>query len=131
MTHKQSISTPDAPKAIGPYAQAVRSGDFLFLSGQIPLDPASGNLVEGDIEKQAERVLQNLAAVLGAAGASLDDVVKTTVYLADMSHFPTVNAVYSRFFPHEPFPARATVQVAALPRGALIEIDAIARLPAR
>lgn len=131
MTHKQSISTPDAPKAIGPYAQAVRSGDFLFLSGQIPLDPASGNLVEGDIEKQAERVLQNLAAVLGAAGASLDDVVKTTVYLADMSHFLAVNAVYSRFFPREPFPARATVQVAALPRGALIEIDAIARLPAR
>jgi 2-iminobutanoate/2-iminopropanoate deaminase len=131
MTHKQSISTPDAPKAIGPYAQAIRSGDFLFLSGQIALDPASGNLVEGGVEKQAERVLHNLAAVLGAAGVSFDDVVKTTVYLADMGHFPTVNAVYSRFLPREPFPARATVQVAGLPRGALIEIDAIARLPAR
>jgi len=131
MTHKQSISTPDAPKAIGPYAQAIRSGDLLFLSGQIPLDPASGNLVEGPIEKQAERVLKNLAAVLGAAGASLDDVVKTTVYLADLSHFASVNTVYSRFFPHEPFPARATVQVAALPRGAMIEIDAIARAPGR
>lgn len=131
MTHKQSISTPEAPKAIGPYAQAVRSGDFLFLSGQIALDPASGNLVEGGVEAQAERVLQNLAAVLSAAGASLDDVVKTTVYLAELSHFAAVNSVYGRFFPREPFPARATVQVAALPRGALIEIDAIARLPAR
>jgi 2-iminobutanoate/2-iminopropanoate deaminase len=128
MTSKQHVATAQAPKAIGPYSQAIRSGDLLFLSGQIALDPATGNLVEGTIEVQAERVLKNLSAVLEAAGSSLAAVVRTTVFMADLSHFAAMNAVYARFFATEPFPARSTVQVAALPRGALVEIDAIAHV---
>lgn len=122
---REIIVTQEAPAAIGPYSQAVRAGGFLFCSGQIPLDPATGKLVEGGIEEQARRVLRNLEAVLRAAGAGRKDVVKTTVYLADLGDFPKVNAVYAEFFPDAP-PARATVQAARLPGGALVEIDAIA-----
>ena len=125
---KEAVSSPQAPAAIGPYAQAVRSGDLLFLSGQIPLDPATGQLIGGGIEAQTERVLKNLEAVLEAAGASLKDVVKTTVYLTDLGEFQAFNAAYARFFGEPPAPARATVQVAALPRGARVEIEAVARL---
>ena len=125
---KEAVSSPQAPAAIGPYTQAVRSGDLLFLSGQIPLDPATGQLVGGGIEAQTERVLKNLEAVLEAAGASLKDVVKTTVYLTDLGEFQAFNAAYARFFGEPPAPARATVQVAALPRGARVEIEAVARL---
>jgi 2-iminobutanoate/2-iminopropanoate deaminase len=121
----KAIATPDAPAAIGPYSQAVRLGRFVFLSGQIPLDPASGKVIEGDIAAQTERVMKNLEAVLRAAGCTFADVVRSTIYLVDLSHFQTVNEVYGRFFT-APFPARATVQVAALPRGAAVEIDAIA-----
>lgn len=122
---RQSISTGGAPAAIGPYSQAIRSGDMLFCSGQIGLDPATGELVEG-VEAQAERALRNLRSVLDAAGLGFDDVVKTTVFLADMGDFGTVNAIYARFMPDPP-PARSTVQVAGLPKGALVEIEAIAR----
>jgi 2-iminobutanoate/2-iminopropanoate deaminase len=115
-----------APAPVGPYSQAVEHDGWIFASGQIPLDPASGELVGGEIEDQARQVLANLRAVLEAAGASLDDVVRTTVYLIDLSHFPRVNAVYAEHFTAEPRPARATVQVAALPLGAAVEIDAIA-----
>lgn len=121
------ITTPNAPAAIGPYSQAIKSGDLLFVSGQIPLDPKSKELVEGGIEAQTERVMHNLRAILQAAGASFEDVVKTTIYLTDSSDFPRVNQVYGSFFSDAP-PARATVQVAALPLGASIEIDAVARL---
>ena len=125
---KQAISSPDAPKAIGPYSQAIRSGQLLFLSGQIPLDPVSGQLVEGDIAAQTRRVMDNLGAVLAAAGLSLANVVRTTIFLADMNDFGKVNEVYGTYFPGTagPAPARATVQVAQLPRGARVEIDAIA-----
>ena len=122
---RETVSTGKAPAAIGPYSQAIRSGGFLFCSGQIPLDPATGRLVEGGIESQTERVLRNLAAVLEAGGASLRSVAKTTVYLVDLSDFPAMNKVYGTFFPENP-PARATIQVAKLPAGALVEIDAIA-----
>jgi len=124
---KQAIKTERAPAAIGPYSQAVQSGDLVFLSGQIPLDPASGELVSGDIEAQARRVLDNLRAVLAAAGCSFQDVVKTTIYLVDLADFAAVNAVYASYFSGDP-PARATLQVAALPKGARVEIDAIARV---
>jgi 2-iminobutanoate/2-iminopropanoate deaminase len=123
---RETVKTGKAPAAIGPYSQAIRSEGFLFCSGQIPLDPATGKIVEGGIEAQAERVLRNLEAVISAGGASLAGVVKTTVYLTDLSDFPAVNAVYGKFFPENP-PARATVQVAKLPAGALVEIDAIAK----
>jgi 2-iminobutanoate/2-iminopropanoate deaminase len=126
---KQIIQTSDAPKAIGPYSQAVRVGELVFLSGQIPLDPATGNVVEGDIVVQTRRVMENLAAVLSAAGASFAEVVKTTIFLADLGHFSKMNEVYGTYFASEP-PARATVQVGALPRGVLIEIDMIAHLAA-
>jgi 2-iminobutanoate/2-iminopropanoate deaminase len=122
-----SISTKDAPVAIGPYSQAVRAGNMLFLSGQIPLDPETGKMVEGDIAAQTERVLDNLAAVLAAAGAGFDNVVRTTIYLVDLADFQAVNERYARRFSGV-FPARATVQVAALPRGSRVEIDAIAML---
>ena len=115
-----------APAPVGPYSQAVEHDGWIFASGQIPLDPASGELVGGEIEDQTRQVLANLRAVLEAAGASLDDVVRTTIYLIDLSHFPRVNAVYAEHFTAEPRPARATVQVAALPLGAAVEIDAIA-----
>jgi 2-iminobutanoate/2-iminopropanoate deaminase len=123
------IHSAGAPAAVGPYSQAVRSGGFLFTSGQIPLDPATGRLVEGSIEVQTRRVLENLRAVLEAGGASFSDVVKTTIYLTNLADFATVNGIYASFFPSAP-PARSTVQVAALPLGAAIEIDLVARAPA-
>jgi 2-iminobutanoate/2-iminopropanoate deaminase len=121
----QQTKTDKAPAAIGPYSQATTAGGFLFSAGQIPLDPATGQLVDGDIARQTERVLDNLTAVLDAAGLAWNDVVKTTVYLHDMAHFPAVNEIYAKRI-GEARPARSTVQVAALPRGALIEIDLIA-----
>ena len=124
---RRPISTPDAPGAIGPYSQAISAGDFLFLSGQIPLDPATGELVGGTITDQTHRVMQNLGAVLRAAGTSFDRVVKSTVYLADMSEFSAMNEVYGTYFP-PPAPARATVQAARLPRDVRVEIDLIAYL---
>ena len=122
---KQSISSPGAPRAIGPYSPALRAGKLCFVSGQVPFDPASGNLVGGDIAAQTRRVLQNIGALLEAGGLSYRHVVRTTVFLADMSDFPAMNEVYRTFF-EEPFPARSTVQAARLPRDARIEIDAIA-----
>jgi 2-iminobutanoate/2-iminopropanoate deaminase len=122
---KQAVSSPDAPKAIGPYSQAVRVGQLLFVSGQVPLDPATGEIVSGDIAAQTRRVFENLAAVLKAGGRSLNDVVRTTVFLADMNDFAEVNKVYGSYF-SEPYPARATVQVARLPKDARVEIDVIA-----
>ncbi len=124
---KAPVSTPEAPEAIGPYSQAVEAhgARTLWLSGQIPLDPATGQLVPGGIEEQTRRVMENLRAVLAAAGASFDDVVKTTIFLTDLADFARVNEVYGRCFAAAP-PARATVQVAALPRGARVEIDAVA-----
>ena len=120
-----AVSSPDAPKAIGPYSQAVRAGQLLFLSGQVPLDPVSGSLVEGDIAIQTRRVLDNLGAILKADGLSCANVVRTTVFLADLNDFAVMNEVYGTYF-SEPYPARATVQVARLPRDARIEIDVIA-----
>ncbi len=122
---RETVTSNGAPAAIGPYAQAVRSGGVLYCSGQIPLDPATGKMVGGGIEEQTDRVLRNLGEVLAAGGGGLSTVLKTTVYLVDLGDFPKMNAVYARFFPEGP-PARATVQVAALPAGALVEIDAIA-----
>ena len=122
---KKIISTNEAPGAIGPYSQAVRVGNFLFCSGQIPLDPKSGEIVSGDIAAQTRRVLDNIAAVLRADGLSFDNVVKTTIFLTDLEDFQTVNEIYGSYFEHDP-PARSTVQVSGLPKGAKIEIDAIA-----
>jgi 2-iminobutanoate/2-iminopropanoate deaminase len=122
---KNAVSSPDAPKAIGPYSQAVRAGQLLFVSGQVPLDPATGQLVAGDIAAQTRRVFDNLGAVLKAGGRSFADVVRTTVFLADMNDFAAVNDVYGVYF-SEPYPARATVQVARLPKDARVEIDLIA-----
>ena len=122
---KKVISTPSAPKAIGPYSQAVQAGEYLFCSGQLHLDPAAGQLVQGDIAAQTRRCLDNLKAVLDAAGYSLADVVKTTVFLADMGQFVAMNEAYASYFPANP-PARSTVQVAGLPRGAQIEIELVA-----
>jgi 2-iminobutanoate/2-iminopropanoate deaminase len=122
---KQVITTADAPAAIGPYSQAIRVGNLVFTSGQIPLHPQTGDIVGETAAEQARQVLQNLQAVLQAAGASLQNVVKTTIFLTDLSQFAAVNAVYAEFFP-ENLPARSTVQVAALPRGVQVEIEAIA-----
>ncbi|MGI5864117.1 MAG: RidA family protein [Myxococcales bacterium] len=124
---RQAISTPKAPKAIGPYSQAIAvpAGEMVFLSGQIPLDPQTGELVGQDIVAQTERVMENLKAVLEAASLTLEHVVKTTILLADLGDFAKVNEVYGRYFSANP-PARATFQVAALPRGARVEIEAIA-----
>jgi 2-iminobutanoate/2-iminopropanoate deaminase len=124
---RQPIRTERAPAAIGPYSQAIAADGWLFLSGQVALDPGSGQLVAGDVGAQTERALLNLQGVLEKAGASLADVVRCTVYLRDMADFAAMNAVYARFFPHEP-PARSTVAVAGLPKDARVEIDAIARL---
>jgi 2-iminobutanoate/2-iminopropanoate deaminase len=125
----QIVHSDGAPKAIGPYSQAVKTpAGMVFLSGQIPLDPATGQLVSGDIRAQTGRVMQNLGAVLGAAGLTFSHVVKTTVYLVDLADFASVNEVYGEHFAEAP-PARATVQVAALPKGARVEIDAVAVNP--
>ena len=126
---RQAISTEAAPKAIGPYSQAIRAGSLLFVSGQIPLDPATGAMVDGDVAAQTHRVFANLKAILEAAGASLDNVVRSTVYLADMNDFAVVNGVYGTYF-SSPAPARATVQAARLPKDARVEIDVIASLQA-
>lgn len=125
MAEKFEIKTPGAPAAIGPYCQGVKKGGLVFVSGQIALEPETGIVVKGGIGPQTERVLKNLKAVVEAAGASLDDVVKTTVYMTDLSEFNEMNKVYGRFF-KPPYPARATVEVKALPRGVAIEIDATA-----
>ena len=122
------ISTPSAPAAIGPYSQGVRAGDLVFLSGQIPLDPGTMSVVEGGIRQQAEQVMKNMSAVAAAAGGSLDDSVKLTIFLTDLGDFTVVNDVMAEYF-QPPFPARSTVQVAALPRGVAIEIEAILFLP--
>ena len=124
---RTAIVTPEAPAAIGPYSQAVAAGGFLFCSGQLGLDPATGDFAGGDVEAQAGRALMNLGNVLEAAGCTFEDVVKTTIFLADMADFAAVNAVYGRFVTDPP-PARSTVQVAALPKGGRVEIEAIARL---
>ncbi|HKY39513.1 MAG TPA: Rid family detoxifying hydrolase [Polyangiaceae bacterium] len=127
-TPRHVIVSQTAPAPVAAYSQAIASGDLLFCSGQIALDPGTGQIVQGGIEAETERVLENLKAVLAAAGASLSDVVKTTVYLADFSEFQAMNEIYVRAFPQDP-PARTTAFVSALPRGAKIELEAIARLP--
>jgi len=122
---KEIVSTEKAPKAIGPYSQAVKAGSFLFLSGQIPLDPVTGEFVAGGIKEQTERVMDNIAAVLAEAGLGFDAVVKTTIFLTDLANFGTVNEVYGSRFSAAP-PARSTVEVKGLPRGALVEIEVLA-----
>jgi 2-iminobutanoate/2-iminopropanoate deaminase len=124
---RDAVSTTSAPPAIGPYSQAIRAGALLFVSGQIPLDPETGTIVDGDLAAQTHRVFQNLGAILAAAGASFDNVVRTTVYLADMNDFPAMNQIYATYFSN-PAPARATIQAARLPRDARVEIDLIAVL---
>jgi 2-iminobutanoate/2-iminopropanoate deaminase len=125
---RQVVSAPDAPKAMGAYSPAIKAGNLLFVSGQIPVDPSTGTLVTGDIAAQADRVMQNLSALLRAAGVGFEHVVRTTVFLADMNDFAAMNEVYSRYIVDPP-PARATVQVARLPRDVSIEVDAIAVIP--
>ena len=122
---RQAVSTSSAPEAIGPYSQAIRAGSLLFVSGQIPIDPATGLIIAGDIEAQTHRVFQNIRAILAAAGGSFDQVVRTTVFLADMNDFAAMNSVYGTYFA-SPAPARATVQVSRLPKDARVEIDVIA-----
>lgn len=122
------VHTAQAPAAIGPYSQAIKAGGFVFASGQIPIDPATGEFVSGGVAEQTEQVLKNLTAVLEAAGSGLDQVVKTTVFLLDMADFSAMNEVYGRFFKNDP-PARATVAAAGLPRNARVEIEAVALLP--
>jgi 2-iminobutanoate/2-iminopropanoate deaminase len=128
MTEKQAISTPHAPAAIGPYSQAIRAGDMIYLSGQIPLDPTTMEIVEGGIDPQARRVMSNLAAVAAEAGGSLDDCVKLTIYLTSLADFGTVNTIMQEYF-KPPYPARATIEISALPRMSLVEIDAVMYLP--
>ena len=125
MVMREVISTSDAPKAIGPYSQAIKTSGMIFTAGQVGFDPVTGNIVQGGIQQQTERVMQNLSNILRAAGSSLEQVVKTTVYLKDMSEFAQMNEVYGRFFTGTP-PARSTVEVARLPKDALVEIDVIA-----
>ena len=122
---KDVISTDKAPKAIGPYVQAIKANGFIYTAGQIPLDPATGQIVEGDVARQTVRVLDNLKAVLEAAGSSLEKTVKTTVFLKDMNDFATMNEVYAKYFPSQP-PARSTVEVSRLPRDARLEIEIVA-----
>jgi 2-iminobutanoate/2-iminopropanoate deaminase len=122
---RQAVSTPSAPQAIGPYSQAIKAGALLFVSGQVPIDPATGAIVDGDIAAQTHRVFQNIGEILKAGGASFDHVVRTTVFLADMNDFAAMNAVYATYF-SAPAPARATVQVSRLPKDARVEIDVIA-----
>jgi 2-iminobutanoate/2-iminopropanoate deaminase len=121
----QTVSTDKAPKAIGPYSQGIVAGELVFVSGQIPLDPQTQQMVQGDVRAQTERVMENLAGVLAAAGVGFANVVKATIFLADLNDFATVNEVYGKRFPNAP-PARSTVQVAGLPKGARVEIDVIA-----
>ncbi|HBB66651.1 MAG: reactive intermediate/imine deaminase [Elusimicrobia bacterium GWA2_56_46] len=122
---KTIISTPGAPAAIGPYSQAVEAGPFIFISGQLPVDPATGNIAGADTAAQTEAVIKNIAAILGSRGLTLENVVKTTVFMADLREFQKMNEVYARFFAKNP-PARATIEVKALPKAALVEIEAIA-----
>jgi reactive intermediate/imine deaminase len=122
---RQPIHSDSAPKAIGPYSQGVRAGDTLYLSGQVPIDPATGEVVAGNITVQASRVFENLKAVLAAAGAGFDDVVRVAIYMPDLGNFAAVNEVMKKYF-SEPYPARSTIGVAALPKGAAVEIDVIA-----
>ncbi|HEX7370526.1 MAG TPA: RidA family protein [Rhodanobacteraceae bacterium] len=122
---RTAIHSDSAPKAIGPYSQAVRAGDTLYLSGQIPIDPATGEVVVGDIAMQARRVFENLKAVLAAGGAGFDDVVRVGIYMTDLGNFGAVNEVMQQYF-REPYPARATIGVAALPKGVAVEVDVIA-----
>ncbi len=122
---KKIIKTMDAPQAIGPYSQAIEAGGFVFISGQIPIDPKTGNPVQGDIKDQTKLVMENVKAILAAAGCNLSRVVKTTIYLRHMSDFATVNEIYGGYFPNDP-PARATVEVSRLPKDAAIEIDFVA-----
>ena len=122
---RMPIHSEAAPKAIGPYSQAVRAGDALYSSGQIPLDPATGEIVQGDIATQATRVFENLKAVLTAAGATFDDVVRVGIYMTDLGNFGAVNEVMQKYF-REPYPARSTIGVAALPKGAAVEVDVVA-----
>ena len=124
----QVVSTEKAPKAIGPYSQAIVAGELVFTSGQIPLDPQTQQMVQGDVRAQTERVMENLSAVLEGAGAGFENVVKATIFVVDLADFATVNEIYGQRFPRNP-PARSTVQVAALPRGARVEIELIARQP--
>lgn len=124
---RQAVATDKAPKAIGPYSQGIRAGNLLFVSGQVPIDPATGALIEGDIATQTHRVMRNLAAILEAAGASMDHVVRCTVYLADMNDFAAMNEVYGSYF-SQPAPARATIQAVRLPKDARVEIDLIAEI---
>ena len=124
---RQAVSTPSAPKAIGPYSQAIRAGSLLFVSGQVPIDPATGQIINGDIAAQTHRVFQNIGEILKAGGASFDHVVRTTVFLADMNDFASMNEAYATYFT-APAPARATVQVSRLPKDARVEIDVIASL---
>jgi 2-iminobutanoate/2-iminopropanoate deaminase len=124
---RQAVSTPAAPQAIGPYSQGIKAGSLLFVSGQVPIDPATGSVIEGDIAAQTHRVFQNIGEILKAGGASFEHVVRTTVFLADMNDFAAMNAVYATYF-SAPAPARATVQVSRLPKDARIEIDVIAVL---
>jgi 2-iminobutanoate/2-iminopropanoate deaminase len=124
---REAVSSPSAPKAIGPYSQAIKAGTLLFVSGQVPIDPATGNLVDGDIATQTHRVFKNIGEILKAAGTSFDAVVRSTVYLQDMNDFAKMNEVYATYF-SSPAPARATVQVSRLPKDAKVEIDVIATL---
>jgi reactive intermediate/imine deaminase len=124
---REPINTPQAPAAIGPYSQAVKTGNLVFLSGQIPLDPATGQLVSGEIEAETTRVFENLKAVAEAAGGTLDNAVKVNVYLTDLAHFSKVNEIMATYF-KQPYPARAAVQVAALPRGARVEVECVLSL---
>ena len=120
----KEVSTPAAPAAIGPYSQGIVAGNLVFISGQLPIDPETGDFVKGGIEEKTHRVLMNIKAIVEAAGADLSQVVKTTIFLADLSHFSAVNKVYSEYF-SDAFPARSTVQVSALPKGAEIEVEAV------
>jgi len=124
---RQAVSTPSAPQAVGPYSQAIRAGSLLFVSGQIPIDPTTGQVITGDAAAQTRRVMENIGEILKAAGTSFDQVVRTTVYLADIAEFPAMNEVYGQFF-SAPAPARSTIQAARLPRDAKVEIDVIALL---
>ena len=124
---KRTISTDSAPRAIGPYAQAIQAGELLFISGQLPIDPATGEFTSDEVEGQTRQSLKNVKAIVESAGGSIDSIVKTTVFLKNMSEFSLMNGEYSKVFQTEP-PARAAVEVAALPKGALVEIEAIARI---